>query len=90
MELLSNTMKGTIKWTIEDEKSVRHSIKLEANYHTASPYQLLPRQLWAQQKKDTTGTRICSQIGSKIVIQWNKGDATHTISLVTNRKLYML
>jgi hypothetical protein len=46
------TMKGTVKWKIEDDKGQVHTMLIpDTYYHADSPYRLLSPQHWSQSKK---------------------------------------
>jgi hypothetical protein len=81
-------MMGTVKWQIEDDNGMTHTITIPGSYYVPdAPSRLLSPQHWAQQAKDhypkPRGT-WCVTYDNEITLQWNQRKYTRTIPLDPN------
>ena len=83
--MISEIQTGTIRWEIQDDDGMRHTIKLPNSlYVKSSPSKLLSPQHWAQSANDNypkqQGT-WCATYQDKVVLHWNQRRSKKTIRL---------
>jgi hypothetical protein len=77
----SSTKVGTVIWNMLDDSGKRHALKIHnVCYVPECPMRLLSPQHYSQQENDFRGT--CStNYGDRVVLVWNRGRFTATMSL---------
>ena len=78
-------MSGTIKWDIEDDEGVVHSIRIPNSiYLPQAPSRLLSPQHWAQEARDNVPVKNgtwCATYGTQVVLYWGQQQFKRTIAL---------
>jgi hypothetical protein len=78
------THRVTIKWTIEDDSGMRHTITLPNSYYAPHGERLLAPQHWAQVAKDNypsvNGT-CCLTTDKSVILYWSQRRYTRTVPL---------
>lgn len=77
-------LKGTVKWTIQDDIGRRHDFVIPDVYYQPSlPWRLLCPQQLAQIRKDIEGTG-CTTLGDRIELFWDNRKYKRTIPIDPN------
>ena len=75
------TYKGTVKWTIEDNNGMKHSMIIpDTYYHKDCPYRLLSPQHWSQQRNEGRNS-WCKTYHDATVLGWKGGAYQRSIPL---------
>jgi hypothetical protein len=81
-------MLGTIKWKIEDDDGIAHTIIIPNSiYAPHAPSRLLSPQHWAQEAKDNKPMKDgtwCGTYHDRITLQWKQRQYTRTVALDRN------
>lgn len=88
------SLKGTAKWTIDDDEGVAHTFLIpDTYYNQAAPYRLLSPQHLAQVLNDNepsmNGT-TCMTLADEVVLEWNQRSCRRTVPLNSSNNVALL
>ena len=87
--LTSASYAGIVRWRIEDDIGVTHTIQVPAVYVPSSPYRILSPQQWARYREDEDGTGATA-LGNHLTLFWNKKKDKRKVHLDARVELFIL